>query len=272
MYNVVRTRFDDGYVAKNDLLMIETRLREAEYSRVNADNLYRVSLQNFNILMGAVPLTQHTVADSVTMPVQLPMYAGVQEALSRRPDYLSADRRVEYNRYGVKLASAKFNPQLSAGVQGLWRNNTPNLGGTDLDGLAFLRLSVPIFHWGERRQAVTASQAAVRSSEYEKLQLIDNITQEIMTAWTNIVESASQIDIARANLEVARENLSLNTFSYNEGLLTILDVISAQLSWLQAYTNTITANFNQKVAIAAYHKAIADTGIQQEYGTTSAVP
>ena len=86
MYNVVRTRFDDGYVAKNDLLMIETRLREAEYSRVNADNLYRVSLQNFNILMGAVPLTQHTVADSVTMPVQLPMYAGVQEALSRRPD------------------------------------------------------------------------------------------------------------------------------------------------------------------------------------------
>ena len=91
-------------------------------------------------------------------------------------------------------------------------------------------------------------------------------------AWTNIVESASQIDIARANLEVARENLSLNTFSYNEGLLTILDVISAQLSWLQAYTNTITANFNQKVAIAAYHKAIADTGIQQEYGTTSAVP
>ena len=165
MYNVVRTRFDDGYVAKNDLLMIETRLREAEYSRVNADNLYRVS-----------------------------------------------------------------------------------------------------------RHAVTASQAAVRSSEYEKLQLIDNITQEIMTAWTNIVESASQIDIARANLEVARENLSLNTFSYNEGLLTILDVISAQLSWLQAYTNTITANFNQKVAIAAYHKAIADTGIQQEYGTTSAVP
>lgn len=272
MYNVVRTRFDDGYVAKNDLLMIETRLREAEYSRVNADNLYRVSLQNFNILMGAVPLTQHTVADSVTMPVQLPMYAGVQEALSRRPDYLSADRRVEYNRYGVKLASAKFNPQLSAGVQGLWRNNTPNLGGTDLDGLAFLRLSVPIFHWGERRHAVTASQAAVRSSEYEKLQLIDNITQEIMTAWTNIVESASQIDIARANLEVARENLSLNTFSYNEGLLTILDVISAQLSWLQAYTNTITANFNQKVAIAAYHKAIADTGIQQSYGTTSAVP
>ncbi|MFQ8804066.1 MAG: hypothetical protein ACLR8Y_01700 [Alistipes indistinctus] len=38
-----------------------------------------MSLQNFNILMGAVPLTQHTVADSVTMPVQLPMYAGVQE-------------------------------------------------------------------------------------------------------------------------------------------------------------------------------------------------
>ena len=65
-----------------------------------------------------------------------------------------------------------------------------------------------------------------------------------------------QIATARSNLDVARENLSLNTFSYNEGVLTILDVISAQLSWLQAYTNAVTAHFNEKVAISAYKKAI----------------
>ena len=257
MYNVVRTRFDDGYVAKNDLLMIETRLREAEYSRVNADNLYRVSLQNFNILMGAVPLTQHTVADSVTMPVQLPMYAGVQEALSRRPDYLSADRRVEYNRYGVKLASAKFNPQLSAGVQGIWNTPSPNYHGqTRIDGLAFLRLNIPIFHWNERRHTVHAAEATLRSSQYAQAAVADNLSVAISNAWTNITEANLQIATARSNLDVARENLSLNTFSYNEGVLTILDVISAQLSWLQAYTNAVTAHFNEKVAISAYKKAI----------------
>ena len=134
--------------------------------------------------------------------------------------------------------------------------STPNFNGrTELDGLTFLRLSVPIFHWGERRHAVASSRADLRSAEYALAQTADDLTLGISTAWTQIMEASIQIDISEANLEVARENLSLNTFSYNEGLLTILDVISAQLSWLQAYTNAITANFNEKVAVAAYRKA-----------------
>ena len=114
---------------------------------------------------------------------------------------------------------------------------------------------MPIFHWGERRHAVASARADLRSAEYALAQTADDLTLGISTAWTQIMEASIQIDISEANLEVARENLSLNTFSYNEGLLTILDVISAQLSWLQAYTNAITANFNEKVAVAAYRKA-----------------
>lgn len=52
MYDVIRTRFEDGYVAKNDLLMIQTRLRSAEFYRIQVENLYRVALQNFNVLYG----------------------------------------------------------------------------------------------------------------------------------------------------------------------------------------------------------------------------
>ena len=55
MFNVVQTRFDDGYVARNDLLMIQTRLQEAEFSRIQIENAYRISLHNFNILMGENP-------------------------------------------------------------------------------------------------------------------------------------------------------------------------------------------------------------------------
>lgn len=256
MYDVIHTRFDDGYVAKTDLLMIQTRLREAEFSRVQAENLYKVSLQNFNILMGDAPDEPQRLADSVTQRAALPPRVDPRQALDDHPDYRIADRRIDFERYNVRLSAARFNPQLSGGVQGVWRNQTPNRNGSsEVDGLAFLRLSVPIFHWGERRHAVAASQAALRSAEYARSQTADNLTLQISSAWTNIVEATLQIEISKANLNVARENLSLNTFSYNEGQLTILDVISAQLSWLQAYTNAVTASFNEKVAIAAYRKA-----------------
>ncbi len=256
MYDIVKTRFDDGYVAKTDLLMIQTRLREAEFGRIRVENLYRVSLQNFNILTGVEPDLPRFASDSIMQPVQLPDRVTPEEAFDRHPEYRMAHRQIDYRRYGVRLVESRFNPQLTAGVQGMWNPRTPNFSGrTEVDGLTFLRLSVPIFHWGERRHAVAAARADLRSAEYALSQTTDDLTLGISTAWTQILEASIQIDISEANLEVARENLSLNTFSYNEGLLTILDVISAQLSWLQAYTNAITANFNEKVAIAAYRKA-----------------
>ena len=256
MYDIVKTRFDDGYVAKTDLLMIQTRLREAEFSRIRVENLYRVSLQNFNILTGAEPDLPRSVSDSIMQPVVLPDRVTPEETFDRHPEYRMAHRQIDYRRYGVRLVESRFHPQLTAGVQGMWNPKTPNFNGrTELDGLTFLRLSVPIFHWGERRHAVASARADLRSAEYALAQTADDLTLGISTAWTQIMEASIQIDISEANLEVARENLSLNTFSYNEGLLTILDVISAQLSWLQAYTNAITANFNEKVAVAAYRKA-----------------
>ena len=227
MYDVIRTRFEDGYVAKNDLLMIQTRLRSAEFYRIQVENLYRVALQNFNVLSGVEPDMPRRIADSITEPSPLP-----------------------------QLASARFMPRLSAGVQGVWNSLSPNFSGeTEVDGLTFLRLSVPIFHWGERRRAVAVSQAAFRSAQYAERQKVDDLTLAISSAWTNITEAAIQIEIAQANLDVAGENLSLNTFSYNEGQLAVLDVISSQISWIQAYTNVITAHFNEKVAISAYRKA-----------------
>jgi len=196
------------------------------------------------------------IADSITEPSPLPQPVDLERALGEHPDYLIASRRIEYERYGVKLASARFMPRLSAGVQGVWNSLSPNFSGeTEVDGLTFLRLSVPIFHWGERRRAVAVSQAAFRSAQYAERQKVDDLTLAISSAWTNITEAAIQIEIAQANLDVAGENLSLSTFSYNEGQLAVLDVISSQISWIQAYTNVITAHFNEKVAISAYRKA-----------------
>ena len=82
--------------------------------------------------------------------------------------------------------------------------------------------------------------------------------QEVRDAWTGIEESTVQVSASLRSLDIARQNLDLSTFSYNEGQLTILDVLSAQLSWIQLYTNAVTANFNQKVSIAQYRRAAGE--------------
>ena len=56
-------------------------------------------------------------------------------------------------------------------------------------------------------------------------------------SWTKQTENTKQIDVAEEACKIAEENLDLNTFSYNEGKLPILDVLSAQLSWIQSYSS-----------------------------------
>ena len=254
---VVDRRFAEGYIAKGDVLMIDARLSEAQYGLVSAERNYTVALHNFNILMGEKPDAPRHAADSITQSVPPLQEIAPEEAVPSHPSYLIAGKQIDLQRYNVRLAASRVNPQLSAGVQGIWNTPSPNYHGqTRIDGLAFLRLNIPIFHWNERRHTVHAAEATLRSSQYAQAAVADNLSVAISNAWTNITEANLQIATARSNLDVARENLSLNTFSYNEGVLTILDVISAQLSWLQAYTNAVTAHFNEKVAISAYKKAI----------------
>ena len=52
----------------------------------------------------------------------------------------------------------------------------------------------------------------------------DQISKEVAKAWTSLTENTRQISIAEENCKLAEENLDLNTFSYTEGKLTILDV------------------------------------------------
>lgn len=57
--------------------------------------------------------------------------------------------------------------------------------------------------------------------------------------------------------DIAHDNLVLNTFSYNEGKLPVIDVLSAQVTWLQAYTNVVSAYYQYKVALAEYERALS---------------
>ena len=115
-----------------------------------------------------------------------------------------------------------------------------------------MQLSVPIFHWGERRRAGGAAEAQRRQQVWHTARLHDEIVREALNGWTMLLESRAQIGASEYNLRIAGENLALSTYSYGEGLATILDVMQAQLSWIQLYTNAIQARYSYAVAVADY--------------------
>lgn len=252
---VVNRRFTEGYIARGDVLMIDARLSEAEYALVSVEQNREVALHNFNILRGEDPALPVRLAEGIRDTLPLPRRIPADEAVVRRPDHTAALLRVDQADEAVRTARAPYNPQLSVGVGGSWQPASPNRDGkTLIDGSAFVRLSVPIFHWGERRHTVAAARAAREQTVWTAEQHRDDILREEMNGWTALVQSRAQVDASEESLRIAGENLAISTYSYGEGLATILDVMQAQLSWIQLYTNAIRAHFNYAAAVSDYRR------------------
>ncbi len=254
---VIVERFDEGYISKNDVLAIESRLSEANYQLLLTKQRLEEARHNFNILRGKESDSHIELGESVLDSVAMPQRESLEQAIERRADLRSAQLLSEVAKIGINLSRGDFLPQIDAGVGGVWQPESPNINGKSrVTGQLFLRLSTPIFHWGERRHSEARAKAAAESKAWQVLKLEEDIVREESNGWSMLIESYAQKESAEQNLKIATENLELSTYSYNEGLTTILDVLQAQLSWFQIYTNAIAAHLSYAVARAQYRHII----------------
>lgn len=256
LYDIVDVRFKDGYVSKTDLLMVETRLSEAMVQHISARRLYFNALQQVNTLLGVEPTTEY-ILDGLSLPDIKKYVEPDVDALANRPDYQIAGKQVELSAANVRLTRSKYNPQLIVGIQGIY--GTPSLNFTGIPvgyGAAFAQLSVPILMWGERLHSVRAVKASERSAMFAESEKRDQIQGEVSRALTDMRENTALAKVSDRNQQAASDNLELNTFSYAEGKLPILDVLQSQLAWIQSYTNMLNSTYNLMVSVIDYRKAI----------------
>lgn len=256
---VLTERFNDGYISKTDLLQVQARLKDAELQRSNAFKAYQLALQNLNILMGEQPMAPVEITDSINMYLSLPVQIGADAAFANRPEYMISGLHIDYQKRQVNLTKSKYFPSLAVGLKETWGTQMLNIdGSTMFNTVAFASLSIPVFHWGARSKDVNVQKAVLKSKEYDLQITKDQITQELSNAWTNLTENTKQITMAEEACKIAVENLDLNTFSYTEGKLPIIDVLSAQVTWIQSYSSLIQTWLQQKISLADYNKAVGN--------------
>lgn len=258
-YDIIQDRFEDGMISRTDLLMISTRLKEAELQYIKARQNYKLALQRLNILMGLDPNTPvdnlYTI-DKAPAPIQI---LSLDNVLQRRADYESTEINIIRSEAQRKAALSQFNPHLDMYFSGGWATATPNLGyDVSFNPIIGINLNIPIFQWGARFKTNRQQKAFIGIQRLQQSYIKDTINEELSAALTNLTESESQVKTAKENMNLADENLDLVTFSYNEGKANMVDVLSAQLSWTQAHTNLINAYLSEKMAVAEYRRVISE--------------
>lgn len=256
LLKVLQDRYDDGMISKTDLIQMQVRKKEADIQRLNAWESYKIAMQNMNVLMGRVPTDSISVAESVAEKVKAPELANIETVMSVRPDLAISKLNVDYQKNLIRLSTSKYNPTLAVGYQGTWGTQMINVNGdTQFNHSFVVSLKVPLWRWGARFKQTASQKALYNQSLFALQDKRDQISKELAAAWTKVTDSEHRVDLSEKNCKLADENLELNTFSYSEGRLSILDVLSAQLTWIQAYTNLVQSHYQAKIALATYKKA-----------------
>lgn len=258
LVEVVRHRVSEGYTDRNDLLMAEVKLNDAEYRLAQARNDAEVARLSMNSFSG-VPFDQVQPTDSVVLlPMQEYDYAlTVDAAMLGRPELQIASGQVEIQKSVAKLANAQYLPKFAVGIDGSYAS--PGYDFTsDLDPnyVVYAKLSVPIFEWGKRKNTRKAGRYGVSMALENQSKQTDKVRLEVETAFYTYSRALRDVQLTESSLSKASESESLAMDKYREGDISIVEVINAQLYHQEAKVNHIQSKLTAQIAKSALEKAM----------------
>lgn len=262
LVEVVRHRVTEGYTDRNDLLMAEVKLNDAEYRLAQARNDAEVARLSMNSFSG-VPFDQVQPTDSaVLLPMQEYDYAlTVDAAMMGRPELQIASGQVEIQKSVAKLANAQYLPKFAVGIDGSYAS--PGYDFTsDLDPnyVVYAKLSVPIFEWGKRKNTRKAGRYGVSMAIENQSKQTDKVRLEVETAFYTYSRALRDVQLTESSLSKASESESLAMDKYREGDISIVEVINAQLYHQEAKVNHIQSKLTAQIAKSALEKAMGQIG------------
>jgi NodT family efflux transporter outer membrane factor (OMF) lipoprotein len=227
---LTRNRFEGGVAAKAEVAQAQTQLNTTEAQDIEisvARKQYEHAIavltgrtpEGFNL--SVMPLKQTPPAIPIGVPSQL---------LERRPDIAAAERRMAAANEQIGIARTAFFPQLlisaSGGFEGsslinwfTWPSRFWAVGPQMLE---------TVFDAGRRHAQVEIAQSAYDAD-------VATYRQTALTAFQEVEDNLSTLRILEQELAKQREatasaenSLELSLNRYKGGLVTYLDVITAQ--------------------------------------------
>ena len=247
LVKTIKERVEVGLVDPQDLLMAEVKLNEAEYQLLQAQSNFETGRMALNSMIG-VRLEQPTELDA-----QIPIVV-VSDSLwlstgMGRPEIQMAYDKIRIAESTKKLNDSQFKPQFYVGVEGSYSSPGYNFK-KDLDPnyAVYAKVSVPIFEWGKRRSEKRVSSFRIGMAEDNLNKVVDRVELEVSVARKALSQAIERVRLSESSLAKAEENEAKAVERYNEGKVSVVEVIDAQ-----TYRQTSQVNYVQAKAAAQGH-------------------
>lgn len=245
--------FEQGLVAPTEVLAIRVRLAERQQNLIRAEVGLDRAISSFNRLLGRA-LDAPARLQDVSEPAGWDKHMRdlTQQALEQRADLASAQRQLDAAQAQLRAVAAVGRPRLDAFFDVLYSSESGLVEQTWSQ--VGVRLNVPLYRGGADSAAYREAQLAVLQARDAVRIVEDDIRDEVRQAYLQVREAADQIPVARANVELALENLRAEEERFSQGL-------TASTAVLEREDDLSRARSGHAQALYAYYRAQAQLGL-----------
>jgi outer membrane protein TolC len=249
----------NGLLARNDLLKSQLQTSNIELSLLDAENNLKIANVNMDLMLGLPEETTIEIDESFVNTQQdvKPFTDYETAAFQNRTDVQALAFRKKAAATGIKSAKAETYPTIAlsggyiaADIPHLVTiTNAVNIGVGVSYNLASL--------WKTNTKVQQAKAREIQVNESEDI-LSDEIRLQINKDYQNYLLSQKKIDVYQKATEQATENYRITNNKYQNSLVTITDLLEADVSLLQAKLNS---SFAKADAVLAYNKLLQTAGL-----------
>ena len=255
---LTQNRFRGGIASQADVALAETQLESTRAQAVDID-VQRAALEHAIAVLVARPASSFSLpsAPLTAAPPDIP--AGLPtDLLERRPDIAAAERRVAAANAQVGVATAAFYPLLTlSGVAGFesksfgsWLAGASNFWST---GPAIVQ---SVFDGGRRRATADQARAIYTQASASYQITVLSAFREVEDQLAALRVLREEADIQNRAVDAAERSLTLATNRYRGGVVTYLEVITAQSAALANERAAVTLLIRRMTASVLLMKAL----------------
>ena len=253
--------YDEGIIAKNDLLQTEVQMAQARQNLIKAKNGVEITKSLFNKLLRRGLNQRVKIKDILDYyPISLLLDQCIEKAGQNRPEIKEVSLNVMSAEKAIDLAKSSYYPSVT--LVGNYQREADDIllgsgPGEDPDNWTItLKGEWTFWEWRKKRHDVAAARAKLAKANYILNEIKDNIQLEVKEAYLSLREAEKNIQVAKKAVVQAEENFRMNEERYKQQVATSTDVLDALTLLTQARTNYFNALSEHNIAWARLERAM----------------
>jgi len=253
--------YDEGIIAKNDLLQTEVQMAQARQNLIKAKNGVEITKSLFNKLLRRGLNQRVKIKDILDYyPISLLLDQCIEKAGQNRPEIKEVSLNVMSAEKAIDLAKSSYYPSVT--LVGNYQREADDIllgsgPGEDPDNWTItLKGEWTFWEWRKKRHNVAAARAKLAKANYILNEIKDNIQLEVKEAYLSLREAEKNIQVAKKAVVQAEENFRMNEERYKQQVATSTDVLDALTLLTQARTNYFNALSEHNIAWARLERAM----------------